>query len=295
MAESESIDFNYAYNYCKEIATRHYENFPVGSLLIPKAKRKYIFSIYAFARYADDIADSDIYTEDVKLKKLNELETELDKIESDNVKEFIPDSKYLFTALYNTMNELKMPSDEFRNLLKAFKQDASKLRYTNFDDLIKYSEYSANPVGHLVLYVFGYNPENNKQAFKYSDSICTALQLTNFWQDVSEDLKINRIYIPDDLMRENNYNSDLLISRSENDDFIRIIKILVDKTRVMFNEGRKISDHTRGRLRMELKAVIAGGVAILNKIEESRYRVISKKVKINSFDKLKIIGKIILK
>jgi squalene synthase HpnC len=288
-------DYDLAYRYCKEISIRHYENFPVGSLLIPKEKRKYIYSIYAFARYADDIADSGKLSEKDKLKKLNELDNELTKIQTDNLKRLIPDTQNIFIALHDTISSLKIPASELRNLLSAFKQDSFKSSYESYDELLKYSEFSANPVGHLVLYIFGYSPLKDKEAFEYSDKICTALQLTNFWQDVSEDLEINRVYIPDELMRENNFSAELLYSRTENNDFLKIIKTLADRTKIMFNEGKRIFEFTSGRLRLELKATIAGGEEILKKIEDINYKVLSKKIKISNLDKIKIFGNIILK
>ena len=288
-------DYDLAYRYCKEISIRHYENFPVGSLLIPKEKRKYIYSIYAFARFADDIADSGKLSEKDKLKKLNELDNELTKIQTDNLKRLIPDTQNIFIALHDTISSLKIPTSELRNLLLAFKQDSFKSSYESYDELLKYSEFSANPVGHLVLYIFGYSPLKDKEAFEYSDKICTALQLTNFWQDVSEDLEINRVYIPDELIRENNYSAELLYSRTENNDFLKIIKTLADRTKIMFNEVKRIFEFTSGRLRLELKATIAGGEEILKKIEDINYKVLSKKIKISNLDKIKIFGNIILK
>src|SRR4030095_9781626 len=132
------------------------------------------------------------------------------------------------------------PVQEFSDLLTAFRQDAVKQRYKNFDELIAYSNYSANPIGHLVLYVFGYDNNKNEQIFKYSDKICTALQLTNFWQDVSADLEMNRIYIPEDEMINNSYTYDMLYKRIGNENFRMIVKNLVDRTRIIFSEGERI-------------------------------------------------------
>jgi len=285
-------DFDYAYRYCKEIAISHYENFPVGSLLIQKKKRKFIYSIYAFARFADDIADLGKYSEKEKLKKLNELDIELTKIEKGNLYNLIPETKNIFMALYNTVNELKIPVEKFRNLLSAFKQDAVKQSYQTFEELIAYSQYSANPVGQLVLYVFGYGPERDKKIFERSDKICTALQLTNFWQDVSVDLNMKRVYIPHRIMKEFGYNESLLFQKLENDDFRKIIKSLVIKTRTLFEEGKDIVTMLNGRLKLEIKATIAGGEEILNKIESINYNVLSRRVDINNFDKLKLLGKV---
>ena len=293
MDKADYLDLNYAYQYCKNIAINHYENFPVGSLIIPKSKRKYIYSVYAFARFADDVADSNMYTEDEKMNKLNELNSELCKIELNKINEFNPETKNIFIALFDTIEKLNIPIQEFRDLLTAFKQDSVKSRYENFNELISYSSFSANPVGHIVLNVFGYNIKGNEKLFGYSDNICTALQLTNFWQDVSKDLKIDRVYIPKKLMSEYNYNYNMLLAKTENEDFVKIIKILVDRTRILFDEGKQILTLTSGRLKMELKAIILGGEEILNKIERSDYKMLTESVRINNYEKLKILLKVI--
>lgn len=293
MDKADYLDLNYAYQYCKNIAINHYENFPVGSLIIPKSKRKYIYSVYAFARFADDVADSNMYTEDEKMNKLNELNSELCKIELNKINEFNPETKNIFIALFDTIEKLNIPIQEFRDLLTAFKQDSVKSRYENFNELISYSSFSANPVGHIVLNVFGYNIKGNEKLFGYSDNICTALQLTNFWQDVSKDLKIDRVYIPKKLMSEYNYNYNMLLAKTENEDFVKIIKILVDRTRILFDEGKQILTLTSGRLKMELKAIILGGEEILNKIERSDYKMLTESVRINNYEKLKIFLKVI--
>lgn len=295
MDKADSLDFNYAYQYCKNIAIKHYENFPVGSLLIPKSKRKYIYSIYAFARFADDIADSDRYTEIEKLCKLNELDEELNKIDLKIVSDFVHETKNIFLALYDTIAKLNIPIMEFRDLLTAFKQDSIKSRYDNFYELINYSNYSANPVGHLVLNVFGYVRDGNEKLFEYSDKVCTALQLTNFWQDVSNDLKLDRVYIPKSLMDENRYSYNMLFAKTENEEFVNIIKILVDKTRQLFFEGKEILKLTSGRLRMELSAIISGGEEILNKIIKVEYKVLSENIRISNSDKFRILLKVVLK
>ncbi|HMS34434.1 MAG TPA: squalene synthase HpnC [Ignavibacteria bacterium] len=289
------IDIDIAYSYCKNLAKKHYENFPVGSLLIPSDKRKYIYSIYAFARTADDVADSDTFSKEEKLRLLNEYENELTNIELNRSVSLNKEAKNIFTALSNTIEELKIPVQEFRDLLTAFKQDAVKQRYDNFDELLNYSHYSADPVGHLVLYVFGYNPVKDKKCFEYSDKVCTALQLTNFWQDVSEDLKIGRIYIPDNTMREFNYSEKMLFEKTENDDFRKIISHLSERTNTLFEEGKKITELVSGRLKYELKATIAGGLEILRKIEKINYNVLSQRVTISKTDKFKLLGKIFSK
>lgn len=288
-------DLDYAYSFCKEIAISHYENFPVASILIPSNKRKFLYNIYAFARHADDIADSDSLSIEEKIRKLNELDNELRKIESGKADNFLPDTENIFIALANTISELKIPVNEFRNLLHAFRQDSLKQSYESFDELISYSDFSANPIGHLVLFVFGYDPSVSGKIFELSDKICTALQLTNFWQDVSEDLKIQRVYIPKKVMEEFSYSGELLFSKSENENFRKVIKDLTDKTRRIFREGEEIVNLVKGRLKYELMATIEGGLEILHKIEQVNFNVLSNRVTIDNFDKVKLFGKIILK
>lgn len=289
------MQIDYAYSLCKEFTIRHYENFPVGSFLIPADKRKYIYSIYSFARYSDDIADSAEFTESEKLQKLNNLDTELTKVyKRDSQIRLIEETEFIFTALSHTVKKLNIPPEEFVSLLNAFRQDSVKQSYSDFNELIQYSELSANPVGHLVLYVFGYDRKKNKECFEYSDKICTALQLTNFWQDVSVDLKMGRVYIPENIMHENNYSMDMLFSKTENEDFRNVIKILSDETRNLFEEGKNITKVVSGRLRYELKATIAGGMEILKKIEKINYSVLSQRVKLSKAEKFKLLGKIII-
>ena len=204
--------FNYileeAYKYCESVARSHYENFPVASFFIPKNKRKYIYNIYAFARLADDIADSDSLSPVEKTIKLDKLDKELKDCFENVYNNENNDQLNIFKALHNTAFELNINADEFSNLLKAFKQDAVKQRYDKFEELIEYSNYSANPIGHLVLNTFGYHSENDEELFRLSDNICTGLQLINFWQDVGRDLEINRIYIPFKEMQKFNYSEE---------------------------------------------------------------------------------------
>jgi squalene synthase HpnC len=276
-----------AYKYCEKIATEHYENFPVGSLLFPEKSRKYIYAIYAFARTADDIADSDKISPDEKLRQLNEMEDRLDKISNNESVE-----NEIFTALKDTMHAVKIPVKEFKDLLTAFKQDSVKQKYDDFEELLEYSKYSANPIGHLVLYVSGLNDE---KLFKLSDYVCTALQLANFWQDVSVDLNMGRIYIPYNEMKKYNYNYDLLNERKENEDFINLMKHLVSETKELFYKGKELENYFSGRLKYEFRTIYRGGMCILDKIAELDYKVLSDRVIIKSTDKIKLLLKIFCK
>ena len=282
-----------SFKYCEKIAKDHYENFPVGSLLVPGDKRKYVWAIYAFARYADDIADSEELSPESKLEKLEALEEGL--LAFINNPFAVNENEWKFlSALLETIDTLSIPVVELTNLLKAFKQDAVKQRYDSFDELIEYSRYSANPIGHLVLYVFGYNPSNDEKLYAYSDNICTALQLTNFWQDVSVDLEIGRIYIPKEVMTEYSYSYDDLLAKKEDERFTGIMQKLTERTRRIFAAGQPLIRELSGRLKLEIKATYMGGNAILDKIEAMDYGVLSKRVKLGKRDKASLILKTFL-
>jgi phytoene/squalene synthetase len=160
---------------------------------------------------------------------------------------------------------------------------------------LDYSENSANPIGHLVLYVFGYDEVKNKDIFQLSDQICTALQLTNFWQDVSRDLEINRIYIPKEFMLKFNYNVERLFEKKENENFRNMMRELVVMTEALFEEGKEIIELIDGRLKLELKATYLGGTEILNKIKGIDYNVLSKRIRIEKSDKINILFKTIFR
>jgi squalene synthase HpnC len=273
------------------VAKSNYENFPVASFFIPKSKRRFLHSIYAFARTADNIADSRYLDPDDKLIKLSYMRNYLE-MDSENILK-LQDVHFrnVFLALEDTIRSLSINRKEFMSLLTAFEQDAVKNRYDNYDDILKYSESSANPVGHLVLNVFGYDEVKNEKLFTLSDKICTGLQLANFWQDVSLDLKINRIYLPKDLIESFKYSYDELYLRIENDNFKNMMAHLVNETQEMFRIGRELPENLHGRLKYELKAIICGGESVLNMIKEINYKVLSRRVKLSKKGKIGILMK----
>jgi phytoene/squalene synthetase len=175
-----------AYDFCKKIATGHYENFPVGSFLIPNQFRKYFYSVYAFSRIADDIADDiSIEKKDYKIKLLNDYKN---LITTENI-----DGNPIFIALHDTMIKREIPPEPLQKLIKAFIMDSEFEQPNDFDDVLYYCEHSANPIGEMVLRIFGlYNHETTP----LSDNICTGLQLANFWQDISTDKKMEEFTFP---------------------------------------------------------------------------------------------------
>ena len=277
---------NSSFKYCEEIAKNHYENFPVASLLLPKEKRRYIYSIYAFARAADDFADED-YIEGGKEKRLVLLDEWHSKLKDCyNGKTYSP----IFIALKQTVTDCNIPIEPLENLLKAFKQDVVKSRYATFDEVLDYCKNSANPIGRLVLMIFGTRDE---EFFKYSDKICTALQLTNFWQDIAVDLKKDRVYLPEEDLKKFGYSYNELSVKQYNDNFKNLLKFEVDRTQKIFDEGKKLIELTAKedklkKLSKELKLTWLGGTGILNKIKEADYDVFNKRPKISIADKLKI-------
>lgn len=280
-----------AYIKCRELALNHYENFPVGSVLVPSNKRKYVYAVYAFARYADDIADSSILGRQEKLQRLELLKARLDLCESSGTQAFDDETGYIFAALQDAIPEIGADLSEFRDLLSAFSQDAAGWEYGTVDDLMDYSSRSANPIGHLVLNIFGYKKSEEPEMFALSDSVCTALQLTNFWQDVSEDLKINRVYIPAEAMKKHGYDMQMLRNKVQNESFRNMMTELCRETSEMFDRGEGIVSMTKGRLKLELKATIAGGRMILEKIKKMNYGVLNDRPALSGIEKAALILK----
>jgi len=277
---------NSSFKYCEEITKNHYENFPVASLLLPKEKRRYIYSIYAFARAADDFADEPgiIGGEEKRLSLLDEWQQKLR--DCYNGKAYDP----IFIALAKTVEDYEIPFETLENLLKAFRQDVIKTRYTLFDEVLDYCKNSANPVGRLVLMVFG---SHDDELFKYSDKICTALQLTNFWQDIAVDLEKDRVYLPGEDIDRFGYSYEKLKEKIYDNTFIELMNYEVDRTRKLFDEGKTIIDLTAKdpklkKLSKELKLTWLGGNKILDKIEEIGYNTLAKRPVISKTEKIKL-------
>ena len=272
-----------AYGYCERLARSHYENFPVGSALVPKRLRKHFYSIYAFARIADDFADEGYeqgYSEQERLEMLGEWRRML--IESLAGRASHP----VFVALAHTTSEFDLPPDLFEDLLSAFEQDVTVRRYQSFDQLLDYCRRSANPIGRLVLLLFGYRDEQRSQ---WSDQICTALQLTNHWQDVSIDLDKDRIYLPQQDLSQFGLADEDLSNRRASDRFKDLLRFQIDRTRSMFIRGKPLCLSVSGRLGLELRAVWLGGMRILDRMEQNGYDIFSRRPVISSADKLNIL------
>lgn len=273
-----------SFRYCIRLTRNHYENFPVGSLLIPKRLRPFVCSIYAFARRADDIADED-FSEPDRIPALEAWQGLLEQSTRSQV------NHPVFLALKETIRQFNIPVQLLVDLITAFKMDVTHKRHPTFEDVLYYCQHSANPVGRLVLHLFGYRDES---LMMLSDKICTALQLANFWQDVAVDLKKNRIYIPLEDMKNFSYSEEQILNHQFNGAFRDLLKYQVDRTDQMFREGAPLVYYTKGRLGLELKCVILGGMNILQMIRDLDYNTLSVRPFIKSKDKFRILTKALL-
>jgi len=274
-----------SYKFCESIATSHYENFPVGSILIPKKLRKYFFSVYAFARIADDIADE--LKDDIS-KRLNAL---------DNLKLMLEDRYFLenttgnpiLLALHDTMKEKSIPVEPFQKLLVAFKKDILFTQAQNYSDLKEYSSYSANPIGELVLRIFN---NYSEESAKYSDKICTGLQLINFWQDLSRDLTNNRCYLPLEILNKYNLTKENLHLKENSTNLINCLGEIYKYTSILILDGRKLIKLINNfRLKLEIKATLAGGEIILKRTMALKEKILVERPALSKKDYWSIIIK----
>ena len=277
---SQNNEIESAYEDAIIFTENHYENFPVLSFLVPKNLRKHVAIVYQFARKADDIADEGILPNEERLAQLNEFEFQLHKTEHEK------DREQFWNALHNTISEMNLEISNFSNLLLAFKQDITKQRYLNFDELLNYCINSANPVGRIILEL---NSINSETAKLYSDNICTALQLTNFFQDVGVDYSKGRIYLPLDELEEFGVHENLFLLKENNSNFIKLMKYQVERVQLLFDEGEKLLPFLPFRLRQQIKWTINGGRGILKKIIELEYDVINSRPKFSKIDLIKLL------
>lgn len=264
----------------------HYENFPVVSFFIPREIRNHVAIVYQFARQADDIADEGSCSRAERLNQLNAYEDRFNRA-------FIKDDDDPFwAALVNTINIMKLTKENFFNLLKAFRMDVSKTRYADFAELLFYCQHSANPVGRIILELHGIWGE---KILSYSDSICTALQLTNFIQDVSVDYEKRRIYLPSEDMSRFNVSEEDFELKKNSSNFKALIKYQVLRNKELFVEGYKLLGYLPSRLKLQIFWTIMGGERILEKIILIDYNVLNIRPKLNKLDVVNLIAKTIFK
>ncbi|MBN17928.1 MAG: squalene synthase HpnC [Chloroflexi bacterium] len=276
-----------SYIECENLVKEHYENFTIGSWFLPKDYRKSLYAIYAFCRTADDIGDSLSKNSNNKLKNLDNLETEIYKCYNKN---YTPKNPFMI-ALQHTINEFEIDIEPFLKLIEANRIDQKKIRYNNFQELEHYCRHSANPVGHLVLNIFGYKDDVRK---KLSDSICTALQLTNFLQGIKYDYNLGRIYIPKEDMQIFNCTEEDLVNPNIIPNFIKLMEFQTNRAYTLFKKGEGLFPLITRRFRIDLRLFSFGGVKILNKIKSNGYDVINNQIKLSKKDKLSLIFKAII-
>lgn len=272
-----------AYAHCLALASSHYENFPVASWLVPAPIRPHVAAVYAFARSADDIADEDGYDTAERFRLLDDWLARLHVATSQGADASDP----IFLALGHTIRTCKLPVDLFEALLSAFRQDITVTRYATWADVDDYCRRSANPVGRLVLRLFGHD---NPRLDAWSDDICTALQLTNFWQDFAVDWRRGRLYVPEEQWRASGAQPDALSSvmAATPREWQQALAQSAARTRALFYRGRPLLEYTRGRLRLELEATWHGGTRVLEKLEQGRFDPVAVRPKLGIGDGLVI-------
>jgi len=271
-----------AYKEALELASGHYENFPVVSKFIPAALRKHVAIIYKFARTADDIADEGDDSPEHKTEKLDEFKQKL----SDCLNGKFEDD--FWRALKNTIDTYSLKEEYFFDLLSAFRQDISRKRYGNFEELLDYCRRSANPVGRIMLQLFGIK---NLECYKYSDYVCTALQLINFYQDVSIDYQKGRIYIPVDEMEKFGVTEESFKQKITDGNLKSLMKFQLKRNLELFMKGSYLIEILPYRLKYQISWTIYGGKKILYKIAKGGYDVLNFRPVLTKIDYLVLMIK----
>lgn len=261
----------------------HYENFPVASILMPKRLRKPVAAIYHFARAADDIADEGNLSNAERLRQLDEFRDELAHIANGETP-----LNPLFQNLASEVHQHELPMQPLYDLLDAFSQDVVKKRYDNFDDLLDYCRRSANPVGNLLLHLYG---EATPVNIAYSDAICTALQIINFWQDVAKDYAIGRIYLPQDELQQFGVTEEQIAQGIADDAWRKLMKFQVDRARGLMLSGKPLGSILTGRIGLEMRMIIAGGLRILDKLENVNYDMFRRRPVLKPLDWVIMLAK----
>jgi squalene synthase HpnC len=272
-----------AREYCGRLTRSHYENFSVASLLLPRRLLRHFQSIYAYCRWADDLGDeTEGGTQTLAL--LQWWREELQRCYDGRPRHPV------MIALEPTIERFRIPAQPFLDLLNAFEQDQHVKRYETYDQLLNYCRCSANPVGHLVLYLC---ESHDSRRAELSDRICTGLQLANFWQDVARDLDIGRVYLPAGDRRRFGYSEDDLKARRFTPAFAELMRFEVDRTRQLFAEGAPLVPLVPADVRMDIELFLRGGLGILGKIEEAGYNVWQARPVLNKREKLWLVADVL--
>ncbi|MGB0037050.1 MAG: squalene synthase HpnC [Candidatus Acidiferrales bacterium] len=272
-----------AERYTRRLATHHYENFNVVSWLLPRPLRQHFYNVYAYCRWSDDLGD-EISDPRRAVELLDAWEEELLRIGADGRGASHP----VLIALGETIRAKGIPMQPFRDLLRAFRQDQTIHRYSTWSDVLDYCVYSANPVGRLLLYLCGYRDAERQQL---SDFTCTALQLANFWQDVSRDLEKGRIYIPLDALAEHGLKDSDIVARRFDERYVALMKSLIARTRELFAAGLPLAERVDPALRIDIELFSRGGIGVLDAIESSGYNTLARRPALSKTTKLMLVAR----
>ena len=273
-----------AQDYTRWLATHHYENFNVASWLLPRDLHQHFYNVYAYCRWADDLGDEVPDTAQA-LALLDWWEEELNACYAGRPNHAV------FRALLPTIQHFDIPKKPFADLLKAFRQDQTTQRYADWAGVLGYCKYSANPVGHLVLYLCGHRDAERQ---RHSDATCTALQLANFWQDVARDLDKGRIYIPLDRAAAHAVREADITGKNFNEKYVGLMKELIEYTRRLFREGILLTKMVRPELRVDIELFSRGGIAVLDAIEAMGYDTLHHRPAISRGKQVRLLGRALL-
>ena len=265
--------------YTRWLATHHYENFHVVSFLLPKRLHQDFYNVYAYCRWADDLGD-EMGDPAKSLRLLAWWRTELDSLYAGRA------THPVFMALTGTIERHAIPQQPFADLIDAFIQDQTVTRYANWGELEAYCRCSANPVGRLVLYLCGYSDPDLQ---RLSDATCTALQLANFWQDITVDLLKDRIYVPLDIMARHRYSEAELFERRFTPAFRQVMREIIDYARKLFRQGLPLVEQVDLRLALDIELFNRGGMRILEKIAQQDYNVLAARPVISKSDRVLLL------
>jgi squalene synthase HpnC len=273
-----------ARRYCERLAKTHYENFSIATWFLPRRLRQHFYNVYAYCRISDDLGD-EVGDPQQSLELLDQWEAELNACYEGSPKHPV------FVALAETVKQCGIPKHEFSDLLIAFRQDQTVTRFETFDDILGYCRYSANPVGHLVLYLCGYSDAERQQL---SDYTCTALQLANFWQDIFVDYGKGRIYLPLEDLRRFGVTGDDIAQRRATPQFIAMMKFEVERARDWFARGFPLVKKVNRELAIDLELFSRGGQEILNAVERQGFDVLRARPEISKSRKLLLVMRAVI-
>jgi len=270
-----------AHEYCRQLARSHYENFSVATWFLPKKLRQDFLNVYAYCRISDDLGD-EVGDPTASLALLDEWQSELEACYKGTPRHPV------FVALAETVRKFSIPKHEFSDLLNAFRRDQTVTRFETFNDVLAYCRYSANPVGHLVLHLCGYQDAERQQL---SDYTCTALQLANFWQDVTVDYAKGRVYLPLEDLRRYSVTEEDLVQNRNTPAFCDMMKFEVQRARAWFNRGLPLVKKVDAELAVDLELFTRGGQEILNAIERQNFAVLGRRPVISKPRKLALVAR----